>query len=76
MLRSQQRLVAAPENDFSATGAVARTEIYELISSSHHARLMFDDYDGVAGISKLLKDTNQPIGVAGMQPDARLIQDK
>src|SRR6266404_4848446 len=76
MLRSQQPAIAALENDFSTAGAMARAEIYQLISSGHHTRLVLDDHDGVAGISKLLKNTNQPIGVARMQPDAWLIQDK
>src|SRR6266705_2054582 len=76
MLRSQQRPVASLEDNFSAARTVARAEIYELISSRHHAGLVFDDHDGVAGVSKLLENANQSIGVARTQPDTRLIQDK
>src|SRR6266850_3039128 len=76
MLRAQQRPVASLEDDFSPARAVAWTEIYELIASRHHARLVFDNHDGVAGVSKLLENANQSIGIARMQPDTRLIQDE
>src|SRR5437867_6115984 len=72
----QQRTVASLEDHFSAARAVARSEIYELISSRHDARLVLDDHDGIAGVSKLLEDANQSIGIPRVQPDARLIQDE
>ena len=37
---------------------------------------MFDDDDGVACIAQLLKQANEPFGVARMQPDARFIQNE
>jgi len=76
MPRSHQRAVASLEDDFSSARTVARAEIDEPIASSHNARFVFDNHDGVAGISQLLENANQAIRIARMQPNARFIQDE
>src|SRR2546428_13949268 len=35
---------------------------------------MFDNDHGVAGISELLKNADQALGIARVQPDARLVE--
>ncbi len=63
------------ENELTAALAVAGSEIDDLVRRAHHAFLMLDDDDRIAGVAEAFKDLHQPRGVAGMQADARLVED-
>ena len=55
---------------------MARAEINDLVGRAHDGGLVLNQDDGVAGVAQLPDDADQPGGVAGMQPHARLIQNK
>jgi hypothetical protein len=55
---------------------MAGPEVHDLIRGPHHARFVFDDDDGIARIAKFFEDANEAVGVAGMQTDARFIENE
>ena len=44
------------------------------VGSAHHVGIVFDYQDGVSQIAQVVQDLDQPMGVATVQPDGRLIQ--
>jgi hypothetical protein len=62
------------EDDLTASGPVSWAEVDELVGDAHDAGFMFDHNDCVSRIAELFKDTNQALGVAGMQSNAGLIE--
>ena len=55
---------------------VAATQFNDVVGRTEHAGIVFNDYNGVAGIAQLAQKADQPSGVARVQADARLVQDK
>ena len=53
---------------------MAGAEIDYLVGSAHDTGFMLDHDHSVAGIPELLKNANQPLCIAGMQPNARLVE--
>ncbi len=64
------------EDDLSSCGAMAGTQINELVGGTHYARFMFDDNDRVAGAAQLFQDADQAFGIARVQPNARFVQNE
>ena len=67
--------VERPRIDDAATLlAGAETEIDDVIGHLDHVGVVFDDEHGVALIAELAQDVDQPLVVARMEPDRRLIE--
>ena len=52
----------------------AGPEIDHVIGRPHQRRVVLDDDDRVALVPQRLQDPDQPVGVAGMQPDRRFVE--
>ncbi len=52
----------------------ARSEIHDVIRRQDRLLVVLDDEDGVTQISKVVEGADQPLVVARMKPDARLIE--
>ena len=68
--------VGALEYDVTAGGAVAWSQVNDLVRRADHAGFVFDDYDCVAGVAQLFEQADQAFSVARMQADARLVEDE
>src|SRR6185503_872745 len=60
----------------SAGGAVARTEIDNLICGAHDGGLVLDDNDGIAGVAEVFENANESFGIAWMQADTGFIENE
>ena len=49
--------------------------VHHLVRHANHVRVVLDDDDGVALIAQLQQDRDQPLVVARMQADRRLVED-
>jgi len=64
------------EDELATGSTVAGAEIHDLIGGAHHAGFVLDHDDGVAGITEFLEDADQAVGVAGVQADARFVENE
>ena len=65
----------ALEHDLAAGVAGARPHVDEVVGDTHDVRVVLDDDDGVALVAQLLEQLGQPMHVARMEADARLVED-
>ena len=61
-------------DDAAALLARAETEIDDLVGDANHVGVVLDDEHGVALVAQLLEDRDQPLVVARMQADRRLVE--
>ena len=59
----------------TALFAGAKTDVHDVIGDADHVFVVFDDQHGVALVAKLLEDVDEPLVVARVQADRRLVQD-
>ena len=62
-------------DDLAAAHAGSGAEVDDQIGGPHGVFVVLDDHHGVAQIAQLRNRREQPLIVAGMQPDRRLVQD-
>ena len=82
-VRTRQRRAVAPqrrrralEDDRAPGRSGAGTEVDDVVRSGDHLRVVFDDHDRVARVAQAVQDADEPVYVARVEPDARLIQDE
>ena len=54
--------------------AARRPQLHHVIGDAHGLRIVLDHEDGVSSITKPEEQPQQPIHVARMQPDRRLVE--
>ena len=54
--------------------AGAKTEVDDLVGHANHVGVVLDDQHGVALVAQLLEDRDEPLVVARMQADRRLVE--
>ena len=52
-----------------------RPDVDDVIGDLDHVGIVLDDDHGVALVAKLLQELVEPVHVARVQPDARLVED-
>src|SRR5262249_7096517 len=72
--RDHTREIAAVD-DAAAVFARAGPEIEDFVRLAHHGRVVFNHQNGVSQVAQTFQDFDQTPGVAGVEPDRRLIQD-
>ena len=70
----QQGLVGARKEQPPAEFARSRPEIEDAICGRDRFGIMFDDEHGVAKIAQRLENINQPLRIARVQADGRLVE--
>ena len=71
----EQLAIGAGEQDLAAALAGAGAEVDDVIGLADDLRLVLDDDDGVLLGAQLLEDPHQPLAVARVQADRRLVED-
>ena len=71
----QQRLERAGEDDAAALLAGAEAHVDDRVGDADHVGVVLDDEHGVALIAQLAQDGDQPLVVARVQADRRLVED-
>ena len=61
-------------DDAAALLAGAEPDVDDVIGDADHVLVVLDDEHGVALIAKLMKDVDEPLVVARVQADRRLVQ--
>ncbi len=61
-------------NDFAALIACPRSDIDHPVACGHHAHIVLDDDDGVAGVHQTVKLRDQPVDIGRTQLGRRLVQ--
>ena len=64
------------EDDVAAGGAGLGPDLDHVVGGTDHRLVVLDDDHGVARIGERTDDRDQPVDVAWVQPDARLIEDE
>ena len=72
-LQQQARQIAGVD-DASTLLAGAETDVHDVIGDADHLLIVFNDEDGVSLLPQLLQDIDQPLVVARVQTDRRLVQ--
>ncbi len=67
--------IGTGRDHLAAAHARARTEIDDVVGRAHRVLVVLDHEDRVAQVAKPFEAAQQPIVVARMQADARLIED-
>src|SRR6266851_1970703 len=73
---SQDFLEAPLKYNLSSTGALAGSQVHNLIRRAHHAALVFDHHHRVARVSESFQYLNQSLRVPRMQTEARFIENE
>ena len=74
LLRSHLRRRALGD-DVAAVLAGARAHVDEPVGAAHHLLVVLDDEHGVAEVAQPLERADQPVVVALVEPDRRLVED-
>ena len=72
---TQQVAIAALEHDSAAGRARVRADVDDVIGDLDHVGIVLDDEHGVALVAQLLQQLVEPVHVARVQADARLVED-
>jgi hypothetical protein len=76
-LRGAQQIVDVTlKNDVAAAGAGLGADFDDVIGRADHRLVVLDDDHGVAGVGERADDADEPVDVARMQADARLVEDE
>ena len=76
-VRSAQKLgQPALEDDVSPGRPGLRSDFQDVVRGPDHRLVVLDDDDRVAGVGQRPDDPDQPVDVARVEPDARLVQDE
>ena len=67
-------VVGARADDFSATLSGARTEVENVVGGAHDVGIVLDDEDRVSQIAQVVQDLDQPVRIAAVQADGRLVE--
>jgi hypothetical protein len=70
----RQRLPRAGGNDFTALRARAGAEIDDAIGEAHRVLIVLDDDERIAAVAQCAERIEQPLVVARMQADGRLVE--
>ena len=62
-------------DDVAAVLARARAHVDEPVGAAHHLLVVLDDDHGVAEVAEPLERADQPVVVALVEPDRRLVED-
>ena len=65
----------ALRDDLAAADAGAGAEVDDVVGGPHRVFVVLDDDDGVAHVAELARGCEQPVVVARMQADRRLVED-
>src|SRR5674476_344346 len=65
----------ALEDEPSAFRAGARAEVDDVVGGAYHVRVVLDGHDRVAARREAPEDAEQPVGVAWIEADGRLVED-
>ena len=68
------RLGRAVEDDRAAALAGARAHVDQAVGGEHHRRVVLDHDQGVAGVAQAVHRQHDPVHVARMQADRRLVE--
>ena len=63
------------EDDAPALLAGAEPHVHDGVGDADHVGIVLDDEDGVALVAKLPQDRDEPLVVARVEPDRRLVED-
>ena len=61
-------------NEFAAVRAGRRADVDDVVGGAHDVLVVLDDDHGVADLAELLEDAEEPVVVALVQADGRLIE--
>src|ERR1700731_980530 len=68
-------LTRAAKKELAPQFACARSEIEDIIRGSDGFGVVLDHEDGISQIAQAFENFDQPVGIARMQADGRLIKD-
>ena len=71
---SATREIGPAEHELSALLAAARPELDHVVGGANRVGVVLDDEHGVAGVAQAMQQAEQPIHVARVQPDRRLVE--
>ena len=55
--------------------ASSGTEVKNAVAGPHDVGIVFDHEHRVAQVAKAMKNADQPVGIAAVQPNRRLVED-
>ena len=61
-------------NDLAAVFSRARAEIENAVGGAHDVGIVLDDQDRVSQVAQVVQDLDQPMRVAAVQSDGRLVE--
>src|SRR6266404_8334580 len=67
-------VVGARAYNFSAILSGARAEIENAVGGAHDVGIVLDDEDGVSRVAKVMQDLDEPVRIAAVQTDGRLVE--
>ena len=74
--RAQNFRESSLKHNFPARFSVPRPQLDDLVRRAHNAGVMFDNHDRVARVPQLAEQAHEPVRVARVQANTRLVQDK
>src|ERR1700686_2068513 len=66
--------VGARGDDSSAIFSSARAEVENAVGGAHDVGIVLDDEDGVSQIAQVMQDLDEPVRIAAVQADRRLVE--
>ena len=66
---------SAGKHDVAALASGQRADVDDIIGLEHHFLVMFDNKDGIAVVAQGLQRVDEPLVVALVQADRRLVKD-
>ena len=73
-LRLGQGTAGAIEHNFAAVFPPARAKVDHVVGPADDSGLVLDNDQRVAEVPQFFEQKNQPLSIAWVQPDARLVQ--
>ena len=70
----QYFVVSSLGDQLAAVLSGARTEIENAVGGAHHVGIVLHHQDRVSQVAQVVQDLDQPVGVAAVQSDGRLVQ--
>ena len=67
-------VVGARADDFSSIFSGSRAEVENVVGGAHDVGIVLDDEDGVSQVAQVMQDLDEPVRVAAVQTDGRLVE--
>ena len=70
----QKFAVGAGADDFAAVFSRAGAEVENAVGGAHDVGIVLDDEDGVSEVAEVVQDFDEPVRIAAVQADGRLVE--